>query len=147
MPSPRCAYGFFCDDIRMEMGGKPSFMGCYNGAMFLNSTLPTALPKLCTMVTLICDPDDHPEFLETFIKLPNGDEVMKNRLHPPKTTAESGASKVFYSSLLQSAGFLIPEEGALESWIRTETGNILVSVLKIKSILPPGSPSVPPDIS
>jgi hypothetical protein len=43
----RYGYSIFCDDIRNEAGGKLSFVGCYNGVMFISGQFPLLLPKLC----------------------------------------------------------------------------------------------------
>jgi hypothetical protein len=40
-------YSIFCDDIRNEPGGKLSFIGCYNGVIFISGQFPLVLPKLC----------------------------------------------------------------------------------------------------
>ncbi len=50
LPHPY-GYAIFCDDFRMEMGGKYSLMGIYRGTMIINVALPVALPKLCIMAT------------------------------------------------------------------------------------------------
>jgi hypothetical protein len=46
----RYGYSIFCDDIRNEAGGKLSFIGCYNGVIFVSERLPLVLPKLCVHV-------------------------------------------------------------------------------------------------
>jgi hypothetical protein len=43
----RYGYSIFCDDIRSEAGGKLSFIGCYNGVIFISGRFPLMLPKLC----------------------------------------------------------------------------------------------------
>src|SRR5262249_34908188 len=43
----RFGYSIFCDDIRNEVGGKLSFIGCYNAVMFVQSQFPLLLPKFC----------------------------------------------------------------------------------------------------
>jgi hypothetical protein len=43
----RYGYSIFCDDIRTEAGGKLSFLGCYNGVMFVGPKFPLVLPKFC----------------------------------------------------------------------------------------------------
>jgi hypothetical protein len=48
------AWGFalFCDDVRMEIGGKLSLMGMYNADMFFpgNAPLPILLPKIVIVI-------------------------------------------------------------------------------------------------
>lgn len=43
----RHGYSIFCDDIRNEVGGKLSFIGCYNSVMFTSPDMPFVLPKFC----------------------------------------------------------------------------------------------------
>ena len=36
----------FCDDIRSEIDGKISLIGCYTGRMMIGGEFPVILPKL-----------------------------------------------------------------------------------------------------
>jgi hypothetical protein len=38
-------YTVFCDDIRIELGGKVTFVGAYTAQMFVHGTFPATLPK------------------------------------------------------------------------------------------------------
>jgi hypothetical protein len=49
----RYGYSIFCDDIRNEAGGKLSFIGCYNGVIFIADPFPLVLPKLCVHVHIL----------------------------------------------------------------------------------------------
>src|SRR5262249_23625378 len=55
----RYGYSIFCDDIRNEAGGKLSFIGCYNGVIFISGQFPLVLPKLCVH-THILSPASQP---------------------------------------------------------------------------------------
>ncbi|WP_158808180.1 hypothetical protein [Beijerinckia sp. L45] len=48
----RFGHSIFCDDIRNEAGGKLSFLGCYNGTMFVPATFPYMLPRFCVHVQI-----------------------------------------------------------------------------------------------
>ena len=50
-------YGNYCDDIRHEVSGKTTLIGCYGPALFVRK-LPIKLPKLCFHFT-ICAPIDN----------------------------------------------------------------------------------------
>jgi hypothetical protein len=52
----RYGYTIFCDDIRAEDGGKLSFIGCYNAAMFTSSAFPIKLTKLCVHMHIFSRP-------------------------------------------------------------------------------------------
>ena len=47
----RSLSGIFCDDIREELRGKKSLIGCYGGIMEVSS-FPITLPKLCVHTIL-----------------------------------------------------------------------------------------------
>ena len=47
----RFVHTIFCDDLRQEVGNKVSFMGCYQGELFV-PFVPLLLPKLCVYVTV-----------------------------------------------------------------------------------------------
>lgn len=49
-------HALWCDDIRQEIGNKPSFMGVYTGALVVPQ-LPVTLPKLCVWLTLSAPQD------------------------------------------------------------------------------------------
>lgn len=46
----RFGYSIFCDDIRNEPGGKLSFIGCYNGVIFVPPQFPFVLPRFCVHI-------------------------------------------------------------------------------------------------
>jgi hypothetical protein len=70
----RYGYSIFCDDIRNETGGKLSFIGCYNGVIFISGEFPLVLPKLCVH-THIVSPASQP-FCSITVRcyLPGDDE-------------------------------------------------------------------------
>ena len=48
-PAP-CGYTVFCDDIRQEINGKHTLVGCYQGVMFVNREFPVILPRFAMRV-------------------------------------------------------------------------------------------------
>lgn len=46
----RFGHSIFCDDIRNEPGGKLSFIGCYNGVIFVPPEFPFILPRFCIQI-------------------------------------------------------------------------------------------------
>jgi hypothetical protein len=51
----RFGYSIFCDDIRNEIGGKLSFIGCYNTVMLANSDFSLLPPEFCAHLHLLTD--------------------------------------------------------------------------------------------
>lgn len=62
----------WCDDVRHEMGNKPSFMGVYVGDLIVQS-LPITLPRLAANIEL-CTPRDRP-FKSIKVRLTRNDSV------------------------------------------------------------------------
>ena len=87
----RYGYSIFCDDIRNEPGGKLSFIGCYNGIIFISGQFPLVLPKLCVH-THIFSPASQP-FSSIVVRcyLP-GDEqpFAEEPIETPQRSAQTG---------------------------------------------------------
>jgi hypothetical protein len=92
-------HAIFCDDIRMEVGNKLTFAGCYFGVMFLNSDFPATIPRLCVsleysqqrdkvilpikfVIFLPGDPDDKPS-----IEFEPQPEINENALEDIKANS------------------------------------------------------------
>lgn len=136
MSEPRVAHAMFCDDVRMEIGNKPSFMGCYSGDMGIPMPFPAKLPKFGFFLVLICDIDDSPEFIEAFVKLPDGKELLRQKLPPAPRSIAPGSKKISYNAVVQVAPLPLPCAGTVEAWIETEQGPLRAGSLMVKSIFP-----------
>jgi hypothetical protein len=44
-------YTIFCDDVRFELGGKVSYVGAYQGVLYVHQNFPTSLAKLVLAIT------------------------------------------------------------------------------------------------
>ena len=42
----------YCDDVRHEVSGKTTLVGCYGSEMLINGNFPYSLHKLCTHIVL-----------------------------------------------------------------------------------------------
>jgi hypothetical protein len=81
----RFGYSIFCDDIRNEAGGKLSFIGCYNGVIFISSIFPVVLPRLCVHVHIV-SPGSQP-FSSILVRCyaPGGDKpFVEETIEPPR---------------------------------------------------------------
>lgn len=54
----RFGYSIFCDDIRNEVGGKLSFIGCYSSVLFVTQKFPFVLPKFCVHSYVVTTAED-----------------------------------------------------------------------------------------
>lgn len=69
----RYVHALWCDDIRQEIGNKPSFMGAYVGGLTVPS-LPTMLPRLSVYVW-VTTPIEHP-FRKAVVKIIRNDGFL-----------------------------------------------------------------------
>jgi hypothetical protein len=81
----RYGYSIFCDDIRNEVGGKLTFVGCYNAVMFVSSGFPLDLPKFCIHIHIL-SPVSRPYLsIETRCYVPGEVEpVFQGAITPPE---------------------------------------------------------------
>jgi hypothetical protein len=82
-------HALWCDDIRHEIGNKPSFMGVYTSALGVPQ-LPLALPKLCCWLTLTAPPELPLTALTVTINLDDGTELLRVPL-PTEGTADQAS--------------------------------------------------------
>jgi hypothetical protein len=72
----RSLFAIFSDDVRLEVGNKLSYMGCYTGSMVVPQ-MPLMLPKLCVVMHAIT-PAANP-FKELRFRLLKNDEVVSEQ--------------------------------------------------------------------
>lgn len=75
----RYVHTIWCDDIRMELGNKPSFMGVYTGGIVVPS-LPTFLPRL-SIYSWITTPKEQP-FKRIAIRIVRDDGTVILEIQP-----------------------------------------------------------------
>jgi len=81
-------HAIWCDDIRMELGNKPSFMGVYTGGIVVPA-LPTVLPKLCVYAWVV-SPIESPASISC-IRVVRDDGSLVAEVKPEHPTASLGA--------------------------------------------------------
>lgn len=79
----RSLSGVFCDDIREELYGKKSLIGCY-GAIMEVSSFPITLPKLC-IHAIIQTPATRPFKIVKLFVLQDDDVLAEGELPIPAT--------------------------------------------------------------
>ena len=135
----RFVHAIFCDDMRQEMGNKVSFMGCYQGELFVPFA-PVALPKLCVFVT-ISTPAERP-FKALSIRVDQGGNTIANIETPsadwaqPLPTAPDDVTRLLANVGVMLSPFAINEPGDIRVVVTTEEGEILGPRLRIKLAKP-----------
>jgi len=135
----RFVHAIFCDDMRQEMGNKLSFMGCYQGEMFV-PFVPLTLPKFCVSVTVVT-PVVRP-FRALTIRVNQGGNLIATietasadwaQAVPP---SPGDATSLGITVGVMLAPFVILEPSEIRVMVTTEEGEILGPRLHIK-VAPP----------
>ena len=132
----RILTAIFCDDIRHEMGNKMSFMGCYQGELFV-PVVPTGLSKLCIFATALT-PIERP-FKSLTFRIVMDDNVELARLEIPTEAfsampdvVDETATRKSVSTALMFSPFIIEKPTSLRLMADTEEGEVIGPRLLIK---------------
>ena len=130
----------FCDDIRHEIEGKISYIGVYNGTLFLPE-FPATLPKLCLSVTAFTSPKQ--PFLKLKLRVLHDDtEIFTGELDENQLSEITGdtLTNTFDDAWLSLHSFVvfspfsIEIPGKIRVIVETEEGDLLGQCLKIEAI-------------
>lgn len=153
MADPRTAFCLFCDDVRMEMGNKPSLMGIYTGEMIFPEEPPpghaVAVQKLVVIWWLFCSVGDNPEWIKVHLYGPPGRsefakiEIPADQIVAPRMTYED-TQRLYYSAMIPIFNFTLPSEGVVEVAIETEQGFVRAGRLRVRV---PGRPELAVDVA
>ena len=132
----RFVTAIFCDDIRQEVGNKLSFIGCYQGELFVPMA-PIALPKLCVFASVWTSKEK--PFKSLTIRIVQDDETELARIEIPEEgikeasqiTDETSTRKAF-STAIVFAPFAVEKPTMLKLVATTEDGEIVGPRLLIK---------------
>lgn len=132
----RILTAIFCDDIRHEVGNKMSFMGCYQGELFVPA-VPTGLSKLCIFATALT-PIARP-FKSLTFRVISDESVELARLDIPAEAFASlpdvqdeTATRKQVSTALIFSPFIIEKPTSLRLMADSEEGEIIGPRLLIK---------------
>lgn len=140
MSVERQAVAIFCDDVRQEVNGKLSFMGCYAGVMEVAS-FPSIAPKLVVFVrasTVASKP-----FKRLTVRVLNGDELvgegdvpssaMVGRAQKRKGVAAEEQLDLEVHVQLAFAPFSIMHPCTLRAYVETDDGEMSAGRLVIRA--------------
>ncbi len=139
--------GIFCDDVRQEVTGKLTLVGCYTDSMVV-AKFPATIPRLCVLVRIIT-PATKP-FKEVKVRILQDDEVLVDVDIPAgeyevevKTPQEDGAMHVLHAQFaLGPLGFTkystLRVRAVLDG---TEVRGLALRVVDRSSLPPPQTPA------
>jgi len=133
MPAQRIAHAVFCDDIRMELGGKYSLMGIYPRVLVLPVRPPVVLPKLGVVVWLVCDIDDPPASATVVvIAQPGNVQLFRETITiVAGDRPQDGSMKMSYSIRFSISPVKIASLGVIYAVVETELGALRASRLEV----------------
>lgn len=132
----RFVTAIFCDDIRQEVGNKLSYIGCYQGELFVPMA-PVALPKLCVFATVWTSKEKPFKSLTVRVVQDNTTELARIEIpeegikEASQITDETSTRKAF-STAIVFAPFSVEKPTMLKLVATTEDGDIAGPRLLIK---------------
>jgi hypothetical protein len=85
----RFGYSIFCDDIRSELGGKLSFIGCYNGVIFVPPKFPSVLSRFCIHIHIFSPATEPFSSILARCYAPGDDTpIFEEPIDPPRFQAQ-----------------------------------------------------------
>jgi hypothetical protein len=134
----RLVVGQFCDDIRLEVGHKLSFIGCYNDEMIVRS-FPATLPKLAVQakaLTPLRCPFKHLTFKlnlqSNTVAQIDADAAALNHANG-RAGQGSDARWIWIIAVMVVSPLVITEACELTLTAETESGPVRGSILRIRS--------------
>lgn len=130
----RSVHAIYCDDVRPEVGGKVSFMGCYDNLMIVPS-FPVSLRNFVVYAVITTEIDNPFKFLT--VELWSSDQVLASHdINPEVVHDESDPRKgpftfAYYTVWFPFSPFTISEATALRVVARCEAGELRSGALEI----------------
>lgn len=123
----RQLFTLYCDDIRTELGGKMSYMGCYTGVMFVPH-LPAVLPKLCVFLKAT-SPSTTP-FGKVKVRILFNDDILGEQEVEPLSAPEpvpDDAKKRLHTirAHFVFSPMMVPEPGIVKVRFIDEKGKVM----------------------
>jgi hypothetical protein len=150
LPAPNVfGNAIFCDDIRMEIGGKLTFVGCYINDMYVHSSFPVVLPKFCIAVNYwqrrsnlilpvvfwVFLPGDSEE--KASLEFGTTEHVTEELVEQQRIMAiESGVEKpefATFSTQIALANFTILQPGYIKVRVRRKDQLVRIGILRVQS--------------
>jgi hypothetical protein len=144
MAAPRVANCIFCDDIRVEIGGKFSIMGIYGSDIIFPVAPPALLLKWGIVVWLIVDVDDKPQKMSVSVLAPpDKTEIATlnfDQISSPER--QEGAIKMNFRAILPMPPVNLTEAGFIDVMVATEKETLRAGRLLVKFEPPPAESMV-----
>lgn len=138
MNEPRFCVAQFADDVRQEVRGKFSLIGCY-GEELICDRLPALLPRLCAHVRAVT-PRLRPFERLVFRARLNGEllgeiEISEAQLRDAVVVAERvpELERISVNAVMAFSPLSVSEAGLLVVEAETEEGVLAGSLLKLRS--------------
>jgi len=134
----RYVTAIFCDDIRHEVGGKISYMGCYQSEIVVQ-TAPVLLAKLCVFVSVFTPKNRL--FKSLIFRVLQDDDVELARIEVPEKglteihnhqTIDKSATRKSINTAIVFSPFAIEKPTMLRIMAITEEGEITGPRILIK---------------
>jgi hypothetical protein len=144
-------YTIFCDDIRVEVGNKLTFVGTYTSALIAHGTFPFVMPKLALHVVYM---QRHPNVIPPskfmiFLPEATGDEPSFQFDIPPEAAEQAivQASQQYEMSPDENVYAAMGLQFGILNLIISQPGRIRVRAVRGDSLIRLGSLTVIPGLA
>jgi hypothetical protein len=137
----------FCDDIRLEVGSKISFIGTYRGTMYIQGGFPFVLPKFGLAARFAQRSDIYDPNLRVWIFLPGNDTddapSIEAKFPEGEAPTASLAAGAYFTSETHMiiAPFVLESPGAIRVRILRQDKLYKVGQLKVELAPAPPQPA------
>lgn len=132
------AIAYICDDIRLEINGKPFIIGLYPNNMTFES-LPAVLPQIAVWVTIISDIKTPLKKFTVSVTFPGNKEISADYDMPDTAITNSfpDATRFEASVTVPVRPFVVSEPGILTVLVKYDGGVLLARRLPLEVFSPP----------
>lgn len=129
----RHLYALWCDDIRQEVGNKPSFMGVYTAGIVFPA-LPFTIPRLGAWLSVVSRVDEPLKSVTFRIRLDDGTILAEMQGVVGETRIRPGSTRMHVSGAFLLGPITFPEGCQyVEAVATTEDGDLQGSKLWVDS--------------
>lgn len=137
MNESRYVVSQYCDDVRQEIGGKYSLMGCYGEELIVDN-FPTVLPKLCIQIRIFT-PMEKP-FEKLIFRAFMNDDVVAELTAEHIQITQSNISEYSVTAIMVIAPLQINERSKISTEVDTGDAVISANSLTIRERQPHDAP-------
>lgn len=138
MTSSRYVHVLYCDDIRQEVNGKMTLVGCYGSELLVGQPAghPIVLPKLCALVDVVTGVGN--PFKKLVVRAFSSDDLLGEMEVPvdasmPPTSGDDDSMLLILRAVMTFVPFVVGDQpGKLRIEVETEAEKLRAPGLRLR---------------